>query len=383
MNSTGNSIQVIETSFKKKYWDQFLNFPWCIYSNDRQWVPPLLFEQQRQLDPIKNPFFRNAEARYWLAYKGGKCSGRIAAIIDKQYNDYYGTQVGFFGFFESVNDLNVVNELFSKAIGWLHSKGIKKILGPVNLSTANECGLLINGFHQSPFVQMAHNPIYYRELLEQNGFTKEIDLLAYYTPAEINNNATVMGKLKRVSDYITQKEGITFRTLLINRFDEELETIRNLYNEFMSENWGFVPVDKEEFKFMTSSLRQVLISDLAVFAEVRGKPVGFSVGIPDINQVMKRMNGKLFPFGILKYFYYKPKITEFRVMLMGVNKEYRKKGLEGVFIYHTITEGVKKRFKGAELSWVAEDNEALIRELNFLGSQLYKTYRIYSKNISA
>jgi hypothetical protein len=190
-----------------------------------------------------------------------------------------------------------------------------------------------------------------------------------------------MERLKKIAENIIRKEKITFRTIRPERFDEEIETIRVLFNEFMSDNWGFVPIEKEDFKFMTASLKQVLIRELAIFAEMDGKPVGFSVAIPDINQVLKKMNGKLFPLGLLKYLYYKPSISEFRVMLMGVNKEFRRKGLEAVFIYRTITEGVKKNFRGAELSWVAENNQALIRELNFLRSQPYKRYRIFAKSL--
>jgi GNAT superfamily N-acetyltransferase len=374
-------LQVISTSYGDRHWATFVKLPWAIYRKDAAWVPPLLYEQDKMLHPRKNPFFKTAAINYWIAMRGLQPVGRIAAVIDTLHNRHYGEQTGFFGYFESFDDQEAVEALTEAAESWLTLKGMRKVMGPVNLATANECGLLIEGFDTGPFLQMTHNPVYYERLLMGRGYEKEIDLLAYYTPATIVENTVVMDRLKKLHDHILQKHRIRFRQIDKKQFNAEVETIRTLYNDFMGDNWGFIPIDRENFSFMTSSMKEILDSDLAFFAEVDGRPVGFSVGIPNVNEVIQKMDGKLFPFGLFKYLYYRKKISAFRVMLMGVSEAYRRKGIEAVFIYKTIMAGVSKNFKGAELSWVMETNKALISELEFLQSEPYKRYRILSKTL--
>mgnify|MGYP003330936713 CR=1 FL=1 len=372
-------VQVISTVYGDRHWASFVKLPWAVYRNDAAWVPPLLYEQQKMLHPRKNPFFKTADIKYWIAVRGRQPVGRIAAVVDTLHNLHYGEQTGFFGYFESFNDKEAAAALTEAAERWLIEKGMRKIMGPVNLATANECGLLVEGFDTPPFLQMTHNPVYYERLLLGRGYRRETDLLAYYTPATIVDNIAVMDRLKKLHDYILHKHRIRFRKINMKHYTEEVETIRSLYNDFMGDNWGFIPIDRENFSFMTSSMKEILDSDLAFFAEVDGKPVGFSVGIPNVNEVIQKMDGKLFPFGFFKYLFYRKKITAFRVMLMGVSGAYRRKGIEAVFIYKTIMEAVAKKFKGAELSWIMENNRALISELEFLQSELYKRYRILSK----
>ncbi len=362
-------------------WKTFIKLPWEIYKNDPHWVPPLLFDFKRQLNKKTNPFFRYAEAKYWIAFQNEKCVGRIAAIVNHHHNHYYKELTGFFGYFESTNDDSVSTSLFSTAEKWLKESGMKLIRGPVNLSLANESGLLIEGFDRSPVLQMYYNPPYYSELLEKYGYRKEHDLLAYYVPNDIINNLKVMKRLERISNIITEKEKITFRCFNVKDYPAEVERIRLLFNSYMSDNWGFLPIEKTEFNFMAQSLKPILIKELAIFAEVNGEAVGFSLSLPDINQVFKRMNGKLIPKGIFQFLYYKNKISDIRVMLMGVNKPFRKRGLEAVFYYRTILEAVSRNFKGAELSWISESNPVMIRELENLNAKLYKRYRIFSNEI--
>lgn len=368
---------------QRKDWHEFFHLPWYIYAKDPLWVPPLLYDLKRQLNETKNPFFLDAEVRYWIAKDGGgKCVGRIAAIVNHQHNRYYRDKVGFFGYFECINDTTVANMLLSTASCWLMEKGMDTLRGPVNLSLTNETGLLIDGFERSPVLQMSYNPPYYRSLLEQFGCVKEHDLLAFYIDDAVHRNQAVMQRLERLSLLVSQKEHIHYRYFDTGNFNKELEKIRLLFNGYMKDNWGFLPMEESEIDFMATSLKPVLIPELAIFAEVNGEAVGFSLSLPDFNQVLKRMNGRLFPTGIFKYLLYKNKITDIRVLLMGITKPYRRKGIESMFYYKTITEGVKRHFTGAELSWLSEDNTILIRELERLGASLYKRYRVYGKPLA-
>lgn len=361
----------------------FLTLPWKIYRSDAFWIPPLLFDLKRQLNKKANPFFKDADARFWIAYKNEECAGRIAAIVNHQHNNYYNQKTGFFGYFECINDAEVAKALFDTAHKWLLESGMETMLGPVNLSLNNECGLLIEGFGRSPILQMNYNHTYYIKFLEDYGFEKEHDLYAFYISDDIIGDDKIMNRLKRITDLVVQKEGIVFRQFDTKNFKTEIEKIRVLFNDYMSDNWGFLPLAKAEFDFMAQSLKPVLVKELAMFAEVKGETIGCSIALPDLNQVLKKMNGKLFPFGILKFLFNRNKITDIRVMLMGLNKPYRRKGLEAVFYYKTILQGIKKGFTGAELSWVSESNKVMIRELENLHAKLYKRYRIYSKCIKA
>lgn len=369
----------IKVVTSKKDWNEFIQLPWMIYKNDALWVPPLLFDLKRQLNKKANPFFHDAEIKYWIAVAENKCVGRIAAIVNYQHNKFYHDKVGFFGYFESINDRSVSSSLLLAAHTWLKSKGIEIVRGPVNLSLTNESGLLIDGFERSPIIQMNYNPPYYAELIEGFGYKKEHDLLAFYISDDILKNEKIMLRLKRLSDAVVARENILFRYFNKKDFNHEVERIRLLFNDYMRNNWGFIPMDKNEFDFIAQSLKPLLIKELAIFAEVNREVVGFSLALPDINQVVKRIDGKLFPFGIFKFLFLKNKITDIRVMLMGINKPYRKKGLEAVFYYQTIIEGVKRKFTGAELSWVSEENFLMIRALESLNAKLYKRYRVYSK----
>lgn len=374
-------ISIIEVD-NNKLWKQFLMLPWKIYENDPNWVPPLLFEIKKLLNPSKNPFFKEAKVNYWIAVINGNFVGRIAAIIDSRHNTHHNDKVGFFGYFECIDNDLVANKLFDTASDWIYQHKMVRICGPVNLSTSNECGLLIEGFDNPAVIQMTYNPFYYIKLINNYGFKKEIDLLAYQLITEnVLGNNKLIQKLKRLNAIVSQKENIKFRIFNLKDFPNELERVRQLFNDYMSDNWGFVPIEKDEFKFIGASLKQILVKELAIFAEVDGRPVGFSIALPDINEVFKRLNGKLFPVGIFKYFYFKNKITGFRVILMGINKPYRKKGLEAVFYYHTLQQAIKRNFSKVELSWISEKNIPLVQAMVNMNAQLYKRYRIYEKDI--
>ena len=378
---TDSDIKIIEVR-NRNNWNCFVKLPWSIYENDPNWVPPLLLEFKKQISRSKNPFFKYAKAKFWIANLNNGTVGRIAAIINPLHNRYYGDSTGFFGYFECIENELVAKKLFDVATFWLYGQGCDQISGPVNLNTSNECGLLIEGFDKPPVIQMTHNPKYYQKLINNYGFRKEIDLLAFQVMSEdLINNQKLMQKLHRFSDLIKTKGNVKFRTIDLGDFPNELERIRILFNDYMSDNWGFVPMEKEEFKFIGSSLKEILVKELAIFAEVDGEPVGFSIAIPDINEVLIKMNGKLFPIGILKYLYFKNKVSGIRVILMGISKPFRRKGLEAIFYYHTILEGIKRKYKKAELSWVSEKNRPMVQALVNMDADLYKRYRIYKKEL--
>jgi hypothetical protein len=374
-------IKIIEVT-QNKNWKAFVNLPWEIYTNDPQWVPPLLFEFNKQLNHSKNPFFKYGKAKFWIASLNGRTVGRIAAIINPLHNKHYGDKTGFFGYFECIENDFVAKKLFDMASYWLFGQGFDKMCGPVNLSTSNECGLLIEGFDSPPVIQMTHNPPYYQKLIDNYGFKKEIDLFAFQAiSADFINNGKLIQKLQRFSDLVKSRGDVNFRTINLKDFPNEMERVRILFNDYMSDNWGFVPIEKEDFEFMGSTLKEILVKELAIFAEVDGLPVGFSIAIPDINEVLKKMNGKLLPLGIFKYLYFKNKVSGLRVILMGINKPYRRKGLESIFYYHTILECVKRKYKKAELSWISEDNGPMVQALVNMDAELYKRYRIFNKNL--
>ena len=287
----------------KADWKRFLRLPWQLYKNDPLWVPPLLYDLKRQLNKKLNPFFKEAEAKYWIAFSGDECIGRIAAIINHQHNEYYDEATGFFGFFECINDENAAAMLLGTAHEWLLQNRMKEVRGPVNLSLNNECGFLVEGFDRSPVLQMNYNHRYYPELLIACGYKKEHDLLAYYITDKIFSNDRVMKRLERITELVTRSEQIQFRNFRPFEMNDEVQRVRKLFNDYMADNWGFLPMTKPACAFMAESLKPVLVKELAIFAEINGAPVGSSLALPDLNYVVKKMNGKLFPFGIFTFLF--------------------------------------------------------------------------------
>lgn len=311
----------------------------------------------------------------------GKVVGRIAAVINKDHNKYYQESAGFFGYFESINSELVSHALLDKAYQWLVSQGAQRMLGPINLDTTHECGLLIEGFNRSPVLQMAYNPPYYQKLLEAYGLQKEIDLFAFYITEEITRDHRILNLLEKINQRNLKNSQLTFRTFDKKNFTSEIRHLRTLFNNFMSDNWGFVPASEAEFSFMADSLKFILIPELVMFAEVDKEVVGLSLALPDLNQVLKKLHGRLLPTGWITLLQNRKKIKDIRVLLMGVKKEYRNRGIESHFYLQTIKEGYKLGFTGAELSWVTEHNTILISILLKLKANLYKKYRIYNYNL--
>ncbi|MCB0727062.1 MAG: hypothetical protein KDD00_06330 [Ignavibacteriae bacterium] len=317
----------------------------------------------------------------WVARKNGNIVGRIAGIINDNHNKFHEDKTGFFGFFECINDQKVANKLFEKAVQFSKENGMDNLRGPVNPSINDECGLLIDSFDKPPVMLMPYNPEYYSGLLESFGFKKAKDLHALWISKDVVNNEPMMKKLDRISDMILKKENLTVRKVNMKDFTNEVLRIMEVFNDAWEKNWGFVPMTKEEFMFVAANLKLAVEPAYVEFAEIDGKTVGFSLALPDINQAIKGLNGKLFPFGVFKFLLNKKKIDRLRVIIMGVKKDYQKKGIDAIFYRNIIREANKRGIKGAEISWVLEDNYAMKQTAEKLGAKVYKTYRMYDFGI--
>ena len=351
----------------------FIRFPWKIYQGDRYWVPPLIKDQIQKFSPT-HPFLSHAEMILFLASRTGEIVGRIAGIIDHHYVEFHQEKVGFFGFFESIHDREVAEVLLSKVGNWLKERGMEKMIGPMNPSTNDECGLLVDGFESSPCLMMPYNPSYYSSLLEGFGLKKAMDLYAYF----VEQSTFFRDRLPRITERLVKKEPkLRVRPLNLRHMDEELKIIKDIYNHAWSKNWGFVPLTDAEMDDLAKQLKPLIVPDLVLFVYWEDEPVGFSVSLPDYNEVLKRLNGKLGLLGILKFFYFSRKISTVRVMLLGVKHAFQKRGVEGLLYIETFRRGTGKGYFQAECSWILENNILMQRGIEAMGGKRYKTYRIF------
>ncbi|MFN7993185.1 MAG: hypothetical protein U0Q18_06275 [Bryobacteraceae bacterium] len=324
----------------------------------------------------KHPFYAHADLQCFVAQRNGEAVGRVAAIVDRNYNSFQNEEAGFFGFFESADDVEIARGLMESARKWLVGRGAKVIRGPVNPSTNYECGMLVDGFDSSPNVMMPYNPPSYPKLLEAVGLRKSKDLLAYCsTPNEVYDS-----KIERVADRVASSSDVKIRQIEMKRFGEEVEAIWKLYNSAWERNWGFVPMTREEFLHEAAEMKQILRPELVLVGEVQGRPVGFALALPNINQALKHAGGKLFPFGLVKILYHQRLIKELRVVALGVVEEYRTAGVAAGFYAALIRNARKLGFGHSEMSWILEDNILMNRSLEAMGAKKYKTYRIYEWN---
>ena len=355
----------------------FVSISSIIYKNDFFYVPQLVNEEIKLIDTKNNPFYKNAEIKLFVAYKNKKIAGRIAAIINKRHNAIHNDKVGFFGFFESINDLDVAKGLFKKAEEHLKSKGMNYIRGPMNPSMNETCGILIKGFFQEPVFMMPYNRKYYMDLLEKCGYRKDKDLYAFYV-ATLNKPK---GSLEKVARYVQKKHGITIRSFSRKNFNEDIETIHSIYSKAWEDNWGFVSPTLEEFRYGTEDFKNLIPEELVIIAEQNGKPCGFSAIVPDFNQALKHLNGKITPINTLKALYLMKKINNYRLITLGVLPEYRKTGIDLLLYIKSFEVVEKRRGRGGELSWTLEDNSSINKPILKMNAEHYKTYRIYGKSL--
>lgn len=355
----------------------FIRLPWSVYRGDPNWVPPLLQDMRIMLDPRKHPFHRHSDVQLFLALRGGRPVGRIAAIHNRNHVEFHGEPVGFFGFFETIDDQRVAEALFSAAGDWLASRGLETMRGPTSFSTNEEAGLLVEGFDSPPVVMMTYNPPYYVRLFESAGFRASQTVVAYFLHSEQPPEY-----LERVVRRIQQRTRVTVRGIRMKEFDREVERIRSVYNSAWERNWGFVPMTEAEFEHMAADMKQVVDPDLALIAETpEGEPVGFALALPDMNEALKHANGRLLPFGLLRILWHARKIHRLRVLTLGLVPEYRGRGLDAVLYHRVFSVGNSKGFDEGEFSWVLEDNEAMRKPLDRMGARVYKRYRFYDRSL--
>ena len=367
-------MEVLEVASEKDL-NAFIDLPYSLYAADPLYAPPLKREVKEQFSG-KNPFFAHAEARYFIARKGKKTVGRIASVINRRHVEFHGEKAGFFGFYESGDDPDVCSALLNAVRDTLKNKGMTLMRGPMNFSTNEECGFLIEGFEEPPMLMTPYNPPFYGALMEGHGLQKAKDLYGFIHEVR----ETLPEKVLRVA-VIAEKRGISVRPVDKRKFHEEMKIFQEVYNSAWEKNWGFIPLTDEELFYLGEKLKQIVVPELTLIAEDDGEPVGFLGLLPDFNHVLRHMKGKLNPFTILKAMYYSRKITDLRLALLGIKREYRNRGVDAL-LYREGFNGIKKgNYKRLEFSWILEDNIPVQRIVEMVGGRLYKRYRIYEKEI--
>jgi len=359
---------------------QFVDLPWTIYRDDPYWVPPLKGDV-RGLLSLKHPFFNHAERHLYLAQRDGVPVGRIAAVINHRHNEFHSEKSGFFGFFECVDDQEVADALFDTAQKWIREKGMDRVLGPVNPSTNEECGLLVHNFLSPPFVMMTYNPPYYMDLLEKAGYVKAKDLYAYW----YHVGKELPDRLRRIVKKVQDKEkDLVVRNLDMKRFDEDLEAVRVIYNEAWERNWGFVPMTDAEITHMAKKLKPIVEPRIINLAYVGDEPAGFAMGLPDLNNVLKIFNGTVTnPVKTLKAMRALKRIRSGRCLTLGVREKFRKRGIESLLFATTWQGGIDMDYRYGEFSWILEDNKPIHdAATRIFSAEHYKTYRIYQKRLA-
>lgn len=369
-----NQLQIRAIHSSKEMMD-FIKLPWKIYANDPNWVAPLIMDRKKFLNREKNPFFKDNPTEFYLAYRDGEIVGRIAAIINHEHNKFHNDKMGFFGFLEAVNDQTVFEMLLNTVKGWLKERGCERMMGPMNPSTNDECGFLIDGFDTPPYFMMTHNLPYYPQIMEALGYQKAKDLYAYYIDQEI---VKLGDRLQRIGDKIRKDFPIHIRCADLKNFRQELELIRSIYNDAWARNWGFVPMTPAEFDYVANDFKKIIDPGLVLIGEYKGEAVGFLLAMPDYNRIFKKIpSGRLFPFGLFTFLLNKRKIDSIRVITLGVKQKYLPLGLGALFYIEIVQRGIQLGYYSAEMSWVLEDNEAMNKGAKLLGGRIHKTYRVY------
>ncbi|MGD8553450.1 MAG: GNAT family N-acetyltransferase [Anaerolineales bacterium] len=366
--------------------EAFIHFPWTVYKDDPYWVPPLISERKEFLSTEHNPFFEHASAAYFLALRGEQVVGTIAAVSNENYNTFQGTNLGFFGFFEVLEDPEAARALLETAERWVKAAGHKAITGPAQFSSNDELGLLIDGFDDRPRILMTYNPPRYQDYLESNGYEKAMDLWAYSIPVA-DFAANTPPKLLRVVEKIRKRRNLTVRTLDMKHFDEDVRAFKEVYNSSWEKNWGFVPLTDAEIDQLAKQLKMIIDPELVIIVESEGKLVGASISLPDLNQPLRKAYPKpgtpefITMLKLLWHWKVRGQVDWIRVFALGVLPEYRGSGVDALMYMETAKNAIPKGFKYAEMSWILESNDMMNRAIRMLGGEVYKTYRMYQKDV--
>ena len=377
---TSSALRIVPVSNKADL-AEFIRLPAAVFKDDPQWISPLFLERKIHLSPKHNPYFQHAKSQSWLAWRGDVPVGRISAQVDQMHLSQHHDATGFFGMLDAEDNQETFAALMTTAEQWLAEQGMRRVRGPFNLSINEETGLLIDGFADPPVFMMSHALPYYREHIEQCGYHKAADTLAYL----INPNFVAPPVMQRLLKMASER--VTVRTLDRSRFDEEIMLLRDIFNDAWSDKWGFVPFTEAEFKELGQNLKFLLHDEYIQIAEVDGEAAGFIIGMPNINEAIRDLKGKLFPFGWLKLIW-RLKIkgpASGRVPLMGVRKKFQKTRL-GPGLAFLIIDAVRNELhkRGAhrlELSWILEDNAGMRNIIESIGGTAYKRYRVYERDL--
>lgn len=367
-------IKITEAKIKSDL-NIFIKFPLSLYKNDGFYIPQLTMDMKTHFGK-KNPFLKQADVKFFLALKDGKVAGRIASIINPDHIKIHDEKAGFFGFFECINDRAVSDALLNKVCDELKSQGMEIMRGPMNFSTNEECGFLIEGFDVSPMLMMPYNPPYYNDLMADFGMLKSKDLHAYI----YDTQEELPEKVLRVAA-LAERKGITVRPIDKRNFMADMKIFQDVYNSAWRNNWGFIPLADDEVLYSSKRLKPIAVPELTLMAEKNGEPVGFLGLIPDYNFVLRKMKGRLNPVTILKALYYSKKITDLRLLLYGIKPEYRNRGVDALLFKEGHKNIIKGGYKRIEFSWILEDNIQVIRICEMFSARLYKRYRIYEMAI--
>ncbi len=356
---------------------RFIKLPWRIYDNEPLWVPPLISERRRHLSRRRNPFFEHAEAEYFLAWRDGEPVGRISAHIDHRLNDLQDNRWGLFGFFESEDDPGVAAALLDAAEGWLRERGRDRMVGPLDFSTNHECGVLVEGHERPPQIfENWHHP-YYGGLLEDAGLEKAMDLFKW--ELYISDKESVLPVIWELAEKLEPEHGIRLRHLNKRDLEQEVRRFSVIYNEAWENNWGAVPLTERELEQLAKEIKPILNENWGMFADKDGETVGAALTVPDFNQVLAKLDGRLLPFGWLTALRARDEIDRVRVFALGVKPEYQHTGVAAAFYAEHFRMASITRQTGGEMGWILETNSAMNKAMEAMGGRLVKRYRIYER----
>ncbi len=357
---------------------RFIKLPWRLYRNSPRWVPPLISERKHHLDRDKNPFFEHAEAEYFLAFRDGQPVGRISAHVDQRFNEFQQNDWGLWGFFESEDDPEVSGALLMHAERWLRARGRDNMVGPMDFNTNHECGLLVEGFERAPqILENWHHP-YYGALIEEYGLTKVMDL--YKWELDIADREKMLPIMFELADKVESKYGVKVRPMNKRNFENEVRAFMEVYNAAWENNWGFVPLTDAELRAYAKELKPILDENWAWIAESEdGKVVGAALSIPDYNQVLAKLNGRLFPIGWAKALRARKKIDSVRVFALGVKRDWQHTGVAAKFYVEHFNSAGRTPQTWGEMGWILETNTAMNRGMEAMNGRIVKRYRLYEK----
>jgi hypothetical protein len=373
----------VDTVTTRRDFRRFVDLPWRLLSQSHfpQWVPPLRTTVHDALDRKRNPFYADAERELFLARQGDRVVGRIVAIENRAHNRFHRDRVGFWGFLECIDDQAVADALFDAASEWLGRRGLTVMRGPMNPSTNYECGLLTDGFEHRPSFMTTWNPPYYAALCDGAGMVKAKDLVAYHIPMN-DREWSLPPAFERLAGRALEKSRVEFRDLDLRRFEQELEVCWAVYNAAWERNWGFVPMSKQEFVHMARDMKPLLVPRYAFAADVDGQTVAFMLAVPDYGAVLQRIgNGRLFPTGALRLLLGKRRIRDWRVMALGLRRDFRARGILPLFAWEAYRRGREAGERSAEASWILEDNEPMNRAMVAMGTRIYRRWRVYDRDV--